>query len=1477
MKTEIHRPTQSREAYGYGLLAYLLLAILATWSLVLHPGVVGHNWDWSIDWNFEGITDLRNNALSAWFDIGPGGPNVAMSNALCYYVLAAFGNPKVLSNAALLLLFPFGALSGMFLVRQTMLRVGINGFFAAWLGGLTFGFSPYFFNEFQGGALSQLLGHIGFAFVLGLLTVYVRTGRKVWIAVAAAASILLDSSVTDFIFSFPLAFVLLCLPLTRASLRTFGAYALGVLGINCYWLLSFLHVFFARTAHEASYDALVSNLSSGAPKAWELFTNSGYFFSFFDHAWEPLVLLAGIGAIAIFYGALFFVADGYLRAISAWLALLFFGIGVASVAHGPFSIVILWAYGHVPFMTFLRTPQHLIIVPALAFSVVTGVGWGVFLNKSRSKYAWTAILVLFLVAHAPYFTGDLSSSFLTSSGPGQGLSLFQPSPGYEQVARSIDTSPTWSRALFVPSTLSPLYVASPFQQAAQGGDPFVLDFVGHGSWLADATGVMNRPARELTRTFNDRLPESLSTGMPALFDATRLILRYDVLVNGGSGDFALDGELPYRARSYLKRHTHVWGKPSSYDFVDVYSAHAPGRVFLSSNLPVLNGGTADVPDLEAIAPIAAFATDTSGLRPPRGLLPSYEFQGQWDDDIDEAASSASHSDIRAANKVGIGESGDYVILLHRRPHEVPDSVTMSADGVQAVNVSSLESRVQEYSANGALWIPAAVLYLKRGNHDIDVSVASSAQAGLALIGDNAAGVQDYFDGLAVLPLRDVPKNPDFSYHDAPIVGIRVPSPGESRKVSLAVNRPGAYRVSALVRILRADREFPVVTIEGTALSTVANAPFISQEGAADQQSIPLPLYWYVTTPLPRIAPAVDVQYFGQPIDFTVTSPQPFRGAFSISLSGLNTVRAATLTTEGAKTTTRLRGSLGPFKTVAAATMLSGRPVNASVPITVAGAPQHVDVMLTPALAIWGIGRGLPLGMNIGAWIRLHGTRETFHSGEIPAGRIAVPPETDITLSHSTPNLPPGDLSQLRLVVSPASAVSAVRAEANVYLHCTDGSRIYQVPVASTADGSRGSFVADLTMLRTLSTSRGCTMYGFAMRMQSILGYASVPMRVEQAEVFARSAWLQATQPLVIERSAEDGELTLRAPLSYRQRIISIALPSGPPPDMEVSVNGHPLGERASLGRWHLSGERLPLHDLLVATPASQIAAMAFDNPGRTSLLIAGRVIPQRQWAPRGGPYWYFENANVYLAWPQRRRFPDRGSLVVIPSSWFHDHGSHQQIEIDAQRSLRKSVNALTIAVTDERYLDAPFSIAAYEAALEPQTTFPLTIDGRRYNLGIRDTGASPIAVSRAVTVPLKGGLHSVRFDPYSNGIRLYFERQPPDMAAQPLTALSVKSSLSSLWRVGVPARKSAVALIFLESFDKGWDLRGISGAKHFVADGYANGWTLPPGGATLVTLYYRGQDWVVYGFAISGIATLFLLLWILHDALYSRPPGRRPK
>lgn len=1459
------KPVPAPKAYAYGAVVYFLLAACSTFWLVAHPGIVGHNWDWGIDWNFEGIRDLRNNAFSAWSNAGLGGPNIAVSNAIYYYILAAFGSPKVLSDAVLLLMFPLGGLAGMFLVRQTLLRLSIGGWYAAWLGGLTFGFSPYFFNEFQGGVLSQLLAHAGLAMVLGILTVYLRTGRNIWLGIAALVSVVIDSSVTDFILSFPLAFLLLCVPFSRRAVFAFGSYALGVIGVNSYWLLSFVHAFLSVTSRGTSYDAIGVNLYNQAPRAWELFTNSGYPFSFFDNAWGPLVFVAGLGAIGLFFGALAFASRGHLRSIVPWIIILFVGIGVAAVGNGPFSPPVLWAYRHVPFMNFLRTPQHLIIVPTIAFSVVIGVGWGAFFTKPRSTYTVAAITLLFLAARAPFFTGDLSSSYLTSPGPGRGLSLFQPSPGYIKAGNSIDRSPLWSRALFVPSTFSPLYIASPFQQAAQGGDPFVLGFTRHGSLLADATGVMSRRGREITRLFNDRLPESLATGMPSLFDASRLILRYDVVVNGGFGDFSLDGGLPYRTRSFLYRHESVWGQPSTEDLVDVYSARAPGRVFLAQKIAVLDGGAADVPDLETINPTVAFATDTSEIQPQGSASSIYSFQDQWDHDIDRATAGLNHLDIREVKNVAVDRSGDFEILLHRRPHEFPNDLALSVDRVQAASPAGLQSRLRRYITHGALWIPAAAVHLRRGHHFIAVRVESTADADGGLIGNNAADIRDYFDRMAVLPLRSMPRMPNYSYRTASIVGIRVPLPGEYRKISLEAKKAETDQVSALVRIPRADRAFPVVTVKGTSLSTASTAPFLSQEGATDQRSIPLPLYWYVAAPLPRIAPSVDVDYFAQPIDFKIASLQAFKGTFSISLSGLNAERKATLTASNVKITTRLNGSLGPFPTVAAATTMSGHPATASLPITVSGGSQQINVSLTPALAVWGLDRGLPVGMNLGAWIELSGIRDPFVSGDIPSGKISVQSGEPITLSHSTPNLPPGDLSALRVTVHPASAVSAVSSQANLYLRCEGETRIYQVPVVGTTDGSRGVLSANLAVLRTISTARSCKMYGFALQLHLLPGFSSVPMQVRDAEIFVRNAWLKATRPLAVERRVQDDVLRFSAQVLARQRIISVSLPAGAPPDMVVEVNGNPLGKRVSLGNWELSSRRLPLHHLLVATPINASAQLVFGNPGRAALLIAGKTIPSRQHAPLDGPYWYLHEGRVYLAWPEKSRLPHRGRLVVIPATWFHNHGSNQRLQLDALSALRKGRNALVITVTGQRYLDVPFAIAAYRAALAPETIFPLDIDGRRYDLRIQDSGASDIALSRPATVRLAKGLHTVTFDPFSNAIRVYFRKEPIEAPPARLTALAVTSPYSSFWRVSLPARTSAEALVFLESFDKSWQLRGVVGAKHFVADGYANGWMLPPGPAASVALYYRGENWVLWGVAASVFSAMVLLFWVFHE------------
>src|SRR5947209_2828503 len=90
--------------------AYGVVGLIATYHLSGLPGIIGHNWDWSVNWNSAGAGALANSALSAWWRVELGAPNVGVSLAPYYYLAALFGgHPWLFSHLLILGLPVWGA------------------------------------------------------------------------------------------------------------------------------------------------------------------------------------------------------------------------------------------------------------------------------------------------------------------------------------------------------------------------------------------------------------------------------------------------------------------------------------------------------------------------------------------------------------------------------------------------------------------------------------------------------------------------------------------------------------------------------------------------------------------------------------------------------------------------------------------------------------------------------------------------------------------------------------------------------------------------------------------------------------------------------------------------------------------------------------------------------------------------------------------------------------------------------------------------------------------------------------------------------------------------------------------------------------------------------------------------------------------------------------------------------------------------
>ena len=116
------------------------------------------------------------------------------------------------------------------------------------------------------------------------------------------------------------------------------------------------------------------------------------------------------------------------------------------------------------------------------------------------------------------------------------------------------------------------------------------------------------------------------------------------------------------------------------------------------------------------------------------------------------------------------------------------------------------------------------------------------------------------------------------------------------------------------------------------------------------------------------------------------------------------------------------------------------------------------------------------------------------------------------------------------------------------------------------------------------------------------------------------------------------------------------------------------------------------------------------------------------------------------------------------------------------------------------------------------------------------------------------------------------ESAGPDGAAP---VLSVERT--SPWSAHVRVKADGPAFVVLnQAFDEGWRAyegspswplillgRGRSPARHFLANGYANGWYIAAPGEYELTLYYWPQTLLYLGIIISALTWAFLVVWYL--------------
>ena len=110
---------------------------------------------------------------------------------------------------------------------------------------------------------------------------------------------------------------------------------------------------------------------------------------------------------------------------------------------------------------------------------------------------------------------------------------------------------------------------------------------------------------------------------------------------------------------------------------------------------------------------------------------------------------------------------------------------------------------------------------------------------------------------------------------------------------------------------------------------------------------------------------------------------------------------------------------------------------------------------------------------------------------------------------------------------------------------------------------------------------------------------------------------------------------------------------------------------------------------------------------------------------------------------------------------------------------------------------------------------------------------------------------------------ILFVRQPT--REEKVSEVSYRQLSSTRYEITLNylAESNPAILIFSEGFDDGWQLKGIE-ARHFIANGYANGWVIKNPTDTKITLEYIPNKYFKLGAIVSAIAVVLGLMYVSH-------------
>ncbi len=497
-------------------------------GVLINPNLIGHNWDFTFPYVNSLFYRLPVVSTFTWWnnDLGTPlsltiaqlGPNALLAGL--GHVLGAVWAVKVLIvSVVLVAIVGFGKLLSYLLanmrpsekilsaVKNEAEEDPLLGKYWILPFAVLYGLSPFLFNDIIGGSWYMWVSYAAIPFwLMGIMTL-VREGLKnKWLLYWLLASIFVISSLQNFVLIESLIFLYLLWEagvrhrLKLYFLRYFMTHLI-LLAVNLYWVLPFIANLkgFSSSVFNNNFSDNFLHVKSTTQSLLNITNLGGYlnrniYFYSLPEFFRPLVV--AVSALGLGLMVLMLIKLKNLKPVLPWLVIFFVSLLVVKGATQPWGGVAMWWFSVVPLMNLYRSPQHLMLVPALFIPLLAAFAYHLIQQENTAKlksenkvgkvfakyinrldlvklkpYLLTGWIVMVLIWLSGWWlSGDLGQKTLLEQKRDH-VDFYRLPPDLVATYELSESDPIAHRILFLPALHSPVYLPTEYQSLAQGGQP----------------------------------------------------------------------------------------------------------------------------------------------------------------------------------------------------------------------------------------------------------------------------------------------------------------------------------------------------------------------------------------------------------------------------------------------------------------------------------------------------------------------------------------------------------------------------------------------------------------------------------------------------------------------------------------------------------------------------------------------------------------------------------------------------------------------------------------------------------------------------------------------------------------------------------------------------------------------------------------------------------------------------------------------